>query len=200
MREKSGDAAVIPTSMFDAMAHGTAVPLMNTKVAQPPRRIGLVQHIHPADGRVKTKDGAAFLDPDPEPPRMALLAAQVLGEAALAADPAFATMLARAQAPRRHPRPRRQAMFGADDARRAPDAKPAASRHRLRPRQRTATLHRIAAAPHRGPQHRARGVRSRPVARWHGAPASPRRGAVLPASTATRSRAEIMAEAKRRGG
>ena len=160
-RDKTGDGAAISISMFDAMADWMAVPLMQYEGGQPPRRIGLAHTSIAPYGVFKTADGVDILISIQSDREWRVLAAQVLGDAALAADPAFRHQCRAGQASRRH---RRE---GAGDVRRhrrrRAHAEAGASRHRLCPRQR----HRraggaSAAAPHRGRDIRGRGVLSRP--------------------------------------
>ena len=160
-RDKSGDGAAISISMFDAMADWMAVPLMQYEGGQPPRRIGLAHTSIAPYGVFKTADGVDILISIQSDREWRVLAAQVLGDAALAADPAFATNVARVKR-RADTDAKVQAMFGATDAD-ALTQQAGASRHRLCPRQR----HRhaggaSAAAPHRGRDTRGRGVLSRP--------------------------------------
>ena len=114
-REQSGDGAAISISMFDAMADWMAVPLMQYEGGQPPRRIGLAHTSIAPYGVFKTKDGADILISIQSDREWRVLAAQVLGDAALAADPAFATNVARVKR-RADTDAKVQAMFGATDA------------------------------------------------------------------------------------
>jgi formyl-CoA transferase len=101
--------------MFDAMADWMAVPLMQYEGGQPPRRIGLAHTSIAPYGVFKTADGVDILISIQSDREWRVLAAQVLGDAALAADPAFATNVARV-ARRADTDAKVQAMFGATDA------------------------------------------------------------------------------------
>jgi itaconate CoA-transferase len=114
-REKSGDGDAISISMFDAMADWMAVPLMQYEGGQPPRRIGLAHTSIAPYGVFKTRDGVDILISIQSDREWRVLAAQVLGDAALAADPAFATNVARVKR-RADTDAKVQAMFGATDA------------------------------------------------------------------------------------
>ena len=114
-RDKSGDGAAISISMFDAMADWMAVPLMQYEGGQPPRRIGLAHTSIAPYGVFKTRDGVDILISIQSDREWRVLAAQVLGDAALAADPAFATNVARVKR-RADTDAKVQAMFGATDA------------------------------------------------------------------------------------
>jgi itaconate CoA-transferase len=114
-RDKSGDGATISISMFDAMADWMAVPLMQYEGGQPPRRIGLAHTSIAPYGVFKTKDGVDILISIQSDREWRVLAAQVLGDAALAADPAFATNVARVKR-RADTDAKVQTMFGATDA------------------------------------------------------------------------------------
>ena len=94
-RERSGDGAAISISMFDAMADWMAVPLMQYEGGQPPRRMGLAHTSIAPYGVFKTRDGADILISIQSDREWRVLAEKVLGDAALAADPAFATNVAR---------------------------------------------------------------------------------------------------------
>ena len=101
--------------MFDAMADWMAVPLMQYEGGQPPRRIGLAHTSIAPYGVFKTADGVDILISIQSDREWRVLAAQVLGDAALAADPAFATNVARVKR-RADTDAKVQAMFGATDA------------------------------------------------------------------------------------
>ena len=115
-RERTGDGAAISISMFDAMADWMAVPLMQYEGGQPPRRMGLAHTSIAPYGVFKTRDGADILISIQSDREWRVLAAQVLGDAALAADPAFATNVARVKR-RADTDARVQKVFGATDAR-----------------------------------------------------------------------------------
>ena len=184
-RERTGDGAAISISMFDAMADWMAVPLMQYEGGQPPRRMGLAHTSIAPYGVFKTRDGADILISIQSDREWRVLAAQVLGDAALAADPAFATNVARVKR-RADTDARVQTVFGATDAQ-ALTQKLAACRHRLCPRQRHRRACRAsAAAPHRRRHAVGRGVVSG-AGRAPRRPSPPlRRGARARASTAMR--------------
>jgi itaconate CoA-transferase len=94
-REKTGDGAAISISMFDAMADWMAVPLIQYEGGAPPKRIGLAHTSIAPYGAFKTKDGADILISIQSDREWRVLAERVLGDKALAADPAFATNVAR---------------------------------------------------------------------------------------------------------
>jgi itaconate CoA-transferase len=113
-RERSGDGAAISISMFDAMADWMAVPLLQYEGGAPPKRIGLAHTSIAPYGAFKTKDGADILISIQSDREWRVLAEKVLGDAALAADPAFATNVARV-ARRADTDARVAAVFGATD-------------------------------------------------------------------------------------
>ena len=133
-RDRTGDGAAISISMFDAMADWMAVPLMQYEGGQPPRRIGLAHTSIAPYGVFKTADGVDILISIQSDREWRVLAAQVLGDAALAADPAFATNVARVK--RRADTDAQGAGDVRRHRRRRAHAEARASRHRLCPRQR----------------------------------------------------------------
>ena len=147
-REKTGDGAAISISMFDAMADWMAVPLIQYEGGQPPRRMGLAHTSIAPYGVFKTRDGADILISIQSDREWRVLAEKVLGDAALAADPDFASNVERVkrserdrrQGRRRVRRHRRERTHGEAPRR----------RHRLRPRQHHRRARRASAsAPHR---------------------------------------------------
>jgi itaconate CoA-transferase len=114
-RSRTGDGAAISISMFDAMADWMAVPLMQYEGGQPPRRIGLAHTSIAPYGVFKTRDGIDILISIQSDREWRVLAAQVLGDTALAADPAFATNVERVKR-RADTDARVQTVFGATDA------------------------------------------------------------------------------------
>jgi itaconate CoA-transferase len=94
-RERTGEGAAISISMFDAMAEWMAVPLIQYEGGAPPKRIGLAHTSIAPYGAFKTKDGADVLISIQSDREWRVLAKEVLGNAALAADPAFATNVER---------------------------------------------------------------------------------------------------------
>jgi formyl-CoA transferase len=113
-RGRTGDGAAISISMFDAMADCMAVPLLQYEGGQPPRRMGLAHTSIAPYGVFKTRDGADLLISIQSDREWRVLAAQVLGDTALAADPAFATNVARVER-RADTDARVQQVFGATD-------------------------------------------------------------------------------------
>jgi itaconate CoA-transferase len=113
-RERSGDGAAISISMFDAMAEWMAVPLIQYEGGAPPKRIGLAHTSIAPYGAFKTKDGADILISIQSDREWRVLAQMVLGDTALAADPAFATNVERVKR-RAETDARVAAVFGATD-------------------------------------------------------------------------------------
>ncbi len=94
-RGRSGEGAAISVSMFDAMAEWMTVPLLHSEGGKPPQRLGLAHPSIAPYGVFKTKDGAEILISIQSDREWRVLAERVMGDAALAADPAFATNVAR---------------------------------------------------------------------------------------------------------
>ena len=113
-RAKTGDGAAIAISMFDAMAEWMAVPLIQYEGGAPPKRMGLAHTSIAPYGAFKTKDGADILISIQSDREWRVLAEKVLGDAALAADPAFATNVERVKR-RGETDARVAAVFGATD-------------------------------------------------------------------------------------
>jgi len=74
-----------------------AVPLMQQEAGNPPRRVGLSHAAIAPYGAFPTRDGAEILIGIQNDREWRVLAAKVLGDARLAADPAFATNRERVQ-------------------------------------------------------------------------------------------------------
>jgi len=113
-RERSGDGAAISISMFDAMAEWMAVPLIQFEGGAPPQRMGLAHTSIAPYGAFKTRDGADILISIQSDREWRVLAEKVLGDKALAADPAFATNVERVKR-RGETDARVAAVFGATD-------------------------------------------------------------------------------------
>jgi itaconate CoA-transferase len=113
-RAKTGDGAAISISMFDAMAEWMAVPLIQYEGGAPPKRMGLAHTSIAPYGAFKTKDGADILISIQSDREWRVLAEKVLGDKALAADPAFATNVERVKR-RAETDARVAAVFGATD-------------------------------------------------------------------------------------
>ena len=113
-RGRGGDGAAISVAMFDAMADWMAVPLIQYEGGMPPKRMGLAHTSIAPYGVFKTNDGADILISIQSDREWRGLAEQVLGDAALAADPDFATNVERVKR-RAQTDGRVQAVFGATD-------------------------------------------------------------------------------------
>ena len=113
-RERSGEGAAISISMFDAMAEWMAVPLIQFEGGAPPKRMGLAHTSIAPYGAFKTADGADILISIQSDREWRVLAEKVLGDTALAADPAFATNVERVKR-RSETDARVAAVFGATD-------------------------------------------------------------------------------------
>ena len=94
-RGNSGEGAALSVSMFDAMADWMTVPLLQQEAGTPPRRIGLAHTSISPYGAFRTRDGVDVLISIQSDREWRVLAERVLGDAALAADPAFATNVER---------------------------------------------------------------------------------------------------------
>jgi formyl-CoA transferase len=90
-RGRTGEGTAISVSMFDAMADWMSVPLLQHEGGAPPRRIGLAHTSIAPYGVFKSRDGADILISIQSDREWRVLAEKVLGDKALAADPAFAT-------------------------------------------------------------------------------------------------------------
>jgi formyl-CoA transferase len=95
MRERSGEGCELSISMFDAIADWMAVPLMQQEGGAPPRRMGLAHTSIAPYGAFRSRDGVDVLISIQSDREWRMLAEKVLGDAALAADPAFATNVER---------------------------------------------------------------------------------------------------------
>src|SRR5215831_18372927 len=113
-RERSGEGAEISISMFDAMADWMTVPLLQHEGGRTPQRIGLAHPTIAPYGVFKTRDGANILISIQSDREWRILANDVLGDAALAANPAFATNVERVKR-RAETDGRVQAVFGATE-------------------------------------------------------------------------------------
>jgi formyl-CoA transferase len=94
-RERSGQGAEISVSMFDAMADWMTVPLLHHEGGKTPQRIGLAHPSISPYGVFKTRDGVDVLISIQNDREWVILARDVMGDAALAADPDFATVVER---------------------------------------------------------------------------------------------------------
>jgi itaconate CoA-transferase len=115
MRERTGEGTELSISMFDAMADWMTVPLLQQEAGTPPQRIGLAHTSIAPYGAFRSRDDVAVLISIQSDREWRVLAEQVLGDAALAADPAFATNVERVKR-RAETDGRVAAVFGAIDA------------------------------------------------------------------------------------
>jgi formyl-CoA transferase len=96
-RERSGEGTALSVSMFDAVADWMTVPLLHHEGGRTPRRAGLAHPSIAPYGVFKTKDGADILISIQNDREWRLLAHDVLGDPALAANPDFATNIKRCE-------------------------------------------------------------------------------------------------------
>ena len=94
-RGRTGEGGAIAVSLFDAMADWMTVPLLHHEGGSSPRRLGLSHPSIAPYGVFKTRDGADILISIQNDREWRVLAATVMGDAALAADPQFATVTER---------------------------------------------------------------------------------------------------------
>jgi itaconate CoA-transferase len=94
-RGRTGEGTELCISMFDAMADWMTVPLLQEEAGSPPQRIGLAHTSISPYGAFKSRDGIDILISIQSDREWRVLAAKVLGDAALAADSAFATNVER---------------------------------------------------------------------------------------------------------
>src|ERR1700758_791516 len=94
-REKSGEGAEVAVSLFDAMADWMTVPLLQHEGGKTPQRVGLAHPSISPYGVFKTRDGADVLISIQSDREWVILARDVMNDAALAADPDFATVVER---------------------------------------------------------------------------------------------------------
>ena len=94
-RGRSGEGGALSIAMFDAMADWMTVPLLQQEAGTPPQRIGLAHTSISPYGAFRSRDGIAILISIQSDREWRVLAEKVLGDAALAADPAFATNVER---------------------------------------------------------------------------------------------------------
>src|ERR1051325_8693875 len=81
--------------MFDAMADWMTVPLLQQEAGAPTQRIGLAHPSISPYGAFKSRDGVTILISIQNDREWRVLAAKVLDDSALAADPDFATNVER---------------------------------------------------------------------------------------------------------
>jgi formyl-CoA transferase len=94
-RQRTGEGAELSVSMFDAMADWMAVPLMQQEGGKPPQRAGLAHTSIAPYGAFRSRDGVDVLISIQSDREWRVLAGKVLGDDALAMDPAFATNVER---------------------------------------------------------------------------------------------------------
>jgi formyl-CoA transferase len=94
-RQCTGDGAELSISLFDAMADWMTVPLLQHEAGSPPRRIGLAHTSISPYGAFRSRDGVDILISIQSDREWRILAEKVLGDAKLAADPAFASNVER---------------------------------------------------------------------------------------------------------
>ena len=114
-REKTGEGAALSISMFDAMADWMTVPLLQQEAGAPPQRMGLAHTSISPYGAFRSRDGIDILISIQSDREWRVLAEKVLGDAALACDPAFATNVERVKR-RTETDGKVAAVFGALDA------------------------------------------------------------------------------------
>jgi formyl-CoA transferase len=113
-RGASGLGAEISISMFDAAADWMTVPLLQHEGGKTPKRVGLAHPSIAPYGVFRTRDGADVLISIQSDREWRVLARDVLGNAALGDDPAFATNVERVKR-RAETDARVQSVFGATD-------------------------------------------------------------------------------------
>jgi itaconate CoA-transferase len=96
-RQRTGEGTELALSMFDSMADWMAVPLLQQEAGKPPQRVGLTHSAIAPYGAFPTSDGVDVLIGIQNDREWRVLADKVLGDADLAADPGFATNVARVQ-------------------------------------------------------------------------------------------------------
>jgi len=94
-RGRTGQGATLSVSLFDAMADWMTVPLLHHEGGQSPKRLGLAHPSIAPYGVFKSKDGADILISIQNDREWRVLAADVMGDKALAADPKFARLVDR---------------------------------------------------------------------------------------------------------
>src|SRR3954451_16051337 len=94
-RGRTGRGAALSISLFDAMADWMTVPLLHHEGGQSPKRLGLAHPSIAPYGVFKSKDGVDILISIQNDREWRILAADVMGDAALAADRKFAKLIDR---------------------------------------------------------------------------------------------------------
>ena len=96
-RGRTGNGAAISVSLFDAMADWMTVPLLHHEGGKPPQRLGLAHPSIAPYGVFKSREGIDILISIQNDREWRILAADVMGDATLAADARFATVRSRVQ-------------------------------------------------------------------------------------------------------
>src|SRR3954469_1637669 len=94
-RGRSGEGADIRSSMFDVMADGLTVPLLNAEAGNPPQRIGLAHPSIAPYGVFRSADGKDILISIQSEREWKKLCSDVLARPDLPNDPRFSTMVER---------------------------------------------------------------------------------------------------------
>lgn len=94
-RSRTGEGAGLSISLFDAIAEWMTVPLIQHEGGRTPQRVGLAHPSISPYGVFRSKDGVDILISIQSDREWRILAEHVLGDAALAADPLFATNVER---------------------------------------------------------------------------------------------------------
>lgn len=110
-RSRTGEGAALSISLFDAIAEWMTVPLIQHEGGRTPQRVGLAHPSISPYGVFRSKDGVDILISIQSDREWRILAEHVLGDAALAADPLFATNVERVKR-RAETDARVQAVFG----------------------------------------------------------------------------------------
>ncbi len=111
-RGVSGQGTEMSVSLFDATAEWMTVPLLQHEGGRTPKRVGLAHPTIAPYGVFRTRDGADVLISIQSDREWRVLASDVLANAALADDPAFATNVERVKR-RAETDAQVQAVFGA---------------------------------------------------------------------------------------
>jgi formyl-CoA transferase len=94
-RGRSGQGCDIRISMFDVMADWLSIPLLHAEGGHPPQRVGLAHPSISPYGVFASRDGAQILISIQNDREWRGFCRHVLGDAALADDPRFASTVAR---------------------------------------------------------------------------------------------------------
>jgi itaconate CoA-transferase len=113
-RGRTGEGAVLSVAMFDCLADWMTVPLLQHEGGRTPPRVNLAHPTIAPYGVFQTRDGAGILISIQSDREWRVLAQKVLGDAALAENPDFATNVERVRR-RRDTDARVAAVFGATD-------------------------------------------------------------------------------------